>query len=797
MILHYLKTSIIQFKRNVSFSFINLFGLASAMAVCLMIFLYVFREVGFDRFHEDADNIYRISFRLDMQGEIMKESVTSHAMGPDILQHFPEVLEMTRISHWYEPVTVWMEDDRHRNVMYGLYAESSFFDVFSFTLLKGNPQTALAEPFSIVLTETLAQELFPETDPMEKVLRIGNRQQPYRVTGIIEDCPSGSHIRYNLLRSYSSLMETSGANFYEWDANINAMTYVKVAPGSDMALLKAKTNELTDAKVNYKYEGMGVNLALDYFPITDIRLRSPFSGEMVEAGTLSKVWILSIVALFVLFIAGFNYVNLTIAKSGKRAREIGLRKVMGANKVGLARQFYVETLLTTVVSFVIGLLLVEVSLPLFNQILDIRLSLTDTPWWSWLLVFSVFIGVFGMLAGLYPAWYMASFQPVKILKGAFWSKPGRFQPRNLLLIIQFTVSMALITCTLVVMLQTRYLHSKDLGFKSQGVVVVEANNHEDANLLMNALAAYPWVETQSIGSDFPGGRQYMEGVELEDMDIGFMTHRLWVDSRYKNALKLKLNKGEWFSGDSEFETQYAIVNEAFTRRTNWDDPIGKTITRAGVEYRVKGVLTDFHFASLHHDVEPMMINALLARPGYLERPFWVVSNYKDIPEGEVVLALGNIWQDLFPAKPLNYHFLSEHLESQYVNERSFGRLFMSFTILAIIIAMLGVLGLSSFSAQQKQKEAGIRKVLGASMFSILFRMSVSFSKWVLIAALIAIPLAYLYMERWLAGFAYAIEFPFWTLFAALGGMLLLAVGIVLIQSYRTASIDPVRSLAHE
>ncbi len=797
MIRHYLKTSINQFKRNVSFSFINLFGLATAMAVCLMIFLYVFREMGFDRFHEDANDIYRISIRLDMQGDIMKEAVTSHAMGPDILQEFPEVLEMTRISHWYEPVSLWLEDDRHRIVTNGLYAESSFFDVFSFTLLRGNPQTVLADPFSIVLTETLANELFPESDPIGKVLRIGSRQQPYRITGIVEDCPVNSHIRYNLLRSYPSLQGSSSANFYEWDANINAMTYVKLAPGSDIALLKEKTKELTDAKVNYKFEGMGVNLQLDYFPITDIRLRSPFSGEMVEAGTLSKVWILSVVALFVLFIAGFNYVNLTIAKSGKRAREVGLRKVMGANKGGLARQFYVETLLTTGVSFIIGLLLVEVSLPLFNQILDGRLSLADTPWWSWLLIFIVFIGVFGMLAGLYPAWYMASFQPVKILKGEFWSKPGRFQPRNLLLILQFTVSMALIACTLVVMLQIRYLHSKDLGFKNQGVIVVEADNKEDANLLMNALEAYRWTGAQSIGSDFPGGRQYMEGVEIENMDIGFMTHRLWVDSRYKNALELKLAEGEWFSGDSEFETQYAVVNEAFIRRTTWNNPIGKTITRAGVDYKVKGIVEDFHHTSLHHEIEPMMINILMARPGYLERPFWVVTNYAEIPEGEVVLTLGSIWQDLFPAKPLNYHFLSEHLEQQYANERSFGTIFLSFTLLAIIIAMLGVLGLAAFAAQQKQKETGIRKVLGASVLSILFRMSVSFSIYVLIAALIALPLAYLYMDKWLAGFAYAIDFPFWTPFAALGGMLILAMGIVLIQSYRTASINPVRSLSYE
>ncbi len=797
MIRHYLKTSLTQFKRNRSFSFINLFGLATAMAVCLMIFLYVFREIGFDRFHEDAENIYRISIHLNMQGELMDEAVTSHAMGPDILQEFPEVLEMTRISHWYEPITVWLEDDRHRNVTYGMYAESSFFDVFSFSLLRGNPQTALEEPFSVVLTKTLAKELFPESDPMEKVLRLGHRQQSYRVTGIIEDCPSNTHIRYNLIRSYPGLQESSSANFYEWDANINAMTYVKLAPGSDIVHLKEKTRELTDAKVNYKFEGMGVHMALGYFPITDIRLRSPFSGEMVESGTIMKVWILSVVAIFVLFIAGFNYVNLTIAKSGKRAKEVGLRKVMGANKASLTKQFYMETLLITGVSFVIGFLLVEISLPLFNHILDTRLSLLDTPWWTWIIMLLIFVGIFGMLAGLYPAWYMASFQPAKILKGEFWSKPGRFQPRNLLLLIQFVVSMALIACTLVVMLQTRFMHTKDLGFESQGLLVIETNSHEDATLLTNAMEAYPWVKTQTVGSDFPGGRHYMEGVEVEDMDIGFMTQRVWLDHRYKRVLSLQIDQGQWFSGDGEYERRYVVVNQAFIRKTSWDDPIGKTITRAGNEYRVKGVLKDFHYSSLHHEIEPIMINILMERPNYLERPWWVITKFDDISEGEVLLTLKDVWQDLFPATPVNHHFLSGYLDMQYVNERSFGRLFMAFTILAIIIAMLGVLGLSSFTAKQKQKETGIRKVLGASLTTILAGMAVAFLKWVLAAALIALPLAYWYMEKWLAGFAYAIDFPVWTLFAALGSMLLLAMAIVLIQSYRTANINPVQSLSYE
>ncbi len=797
MLLHYLKTSITQFKRHFSFSFINLFGLATAMAVCLMIFLYVLEEASFDRFHKDAQDIYRISFHLNMQGELMDESVSSYAMGADILNEFPEVIEMTRLSHWYEPVVIWQEDGRHMSVEFGLYAESTFFDLFAFKLLRGNPKTALEDPFSLVLSESLANELFPQSDPMGEVLRLGNRQEPYRVTGIIEDCPTNSHIRYKLLRSYTSLLETSSANFYEWDANINAMTYVRLAPGSDVEQLKEKTKPLTFEKVNYKFEGMGVHLTIGYFPITDIRLRSPFSAEMVETGTLSKVWILSAVALFVLFIAGFNYVNLTIAKSGKRAKEVGMRKVLGANKRSLSRQFYTETLLMTGISFIVGLLLTEFSLPLFNHVLGTQLSLLDTPWWSWIMVLFIFVGVFGLLAGLYPALFMAAFQPVKILKGEFWTKPGRFQPRNLLLLIQFVVSMALIVCTLVVTLQNRHLYTRNLGFNSQGLVVIQTDNLDDATLLSNTFEAYPWVGTMATGSSFPGGQTYMEGVEIQGMEPGIMTSRIWVDYNYKDALGLQMADGQWFSGDGEFEAQNVMVNQAFVRKTNWDDPIGKTIGRGGQEFRVAGVLEDFNYQSLHHEIEPLMLNILASRPNYIDRSYWLVVQYSEIVESEVIRVLGDEWNQLFPSKALAYHFLSQHLEMQYENERSFGRLFMGFTILAIIIAMLGVLGLSSFIAQQKQKETGIRRVLGASVYSILSEMSTTFVKWVFAAAVIALPLAYWYMEKWLAGFAYAIDFPFWTLIAALGGMLILAMAIVIIQSYRTANINPVESLTYE
>ena len=796
MLLHYLKTSYVHVTRNLSFSIINMFGLATAMAVCLMIFLYVGHELSFDRFHPRAADTYRIGIRINIQGDIRTEAISSHAKGPDLLERLPEVIAMTRVSHWYAPVHVW-HDDSYIRVGNGMYAESSFFDVFAFELLRGNPHRALEEPFSVVLTESLAEVLFPGEDAMGKLIRLNDEQQAYAVTGIARDCPANSHLQFGMLRSYSTLREVSQANYYDWDANLSAFTYVVVEEGTDMELLNRKTRELTDEMLNYRFEGMGVHFELDYYPIGDIRLRSPFGNEMVETATLGKVRIFTMVALFVLFIAGFNYVNLTIAKAGKRAREVGMRKVLGAGKSGLKKQFAIETLFITGLSFVLGLIITETGLPVFNRLLGSSLSLTAAPWWTLFAAFFLFSGLFGLMAGMYPAWYMASFQPVKILKGEFWSRPGRFQPRNLLLLIQFMVSIALIVCTLVILMQIRHLQHSDLGFNSNNLLTVSTPSMEDARLFSQAMSAWPWTAATTISTSVPGGSTYTEGVEAEDAGPGIMAQRLWADQRYLASMEMELAQGRWFDSEDGLDREHVLINQAFARKAGWADPLGKTIGRGGETYRVIGVVRDFHLQSLHNEVEPLTINTLLSRPQYIRSLWWVTLRYENISTAEALQALNNTWQEHFPGQVMSYYFIAEVMENLYGNEESFGRLFLAFTLLAIIIAMLGVLGLSSYAAQQRQKETGIRKVLGASVFSVLFRMSSEFVRWLLLAALIALPLAYWYMDNWLQGYAYSVDFPYWTMLAATAGMMIISLAIVATQSLRSALANPVESLKYE
>ncbi len=796
MISHFLKSAFRQISRQPLFAAINLFGLATAMAVCFMIILFVYHEMSFDRFHEDAGNIYRVNMNVDIRGDVRNEAVTSHAVGPDLLDHFPEVTNMTRIAGWQMPVNIW-QNNEYITISNAMYAESSFFEVFSFNLKKGDPATALSKPFTAVITEELAARLFHGEDPIGKVIRMDNRRDPYMVTGVIENCPPNSHIQYNMLRSYATLRETSTSNFYEWDANINAFTYVLLTDETDIDLLNEKTGQLTYEKLNYKFEGVAVQISLEYFPVVDIRLHSRLNQDMVETGTMSKVRIFSVVAIFVLFIAGFNYVNLTIARSGKRAREVGMRKVLGADLLLLKKQFYLESIFTSTISFLVALLIAEIALPLFNHIMDTNLRLIGQPAWLFVLALVVFAGCFGFLAGVYPSVYMLRFQPVKILKGEFWSKPGGFQPRNLLLLIQFIVSLGLIVSTLVILFQIRFLNNTDLGFDDEQLLVVRAETLDDATMLRHALSEYKWLDRHALSTSFPAGGIYVEGMEAEDISPGIMAQRLWVDHHFINTMGISLSDGRFFETDGGLETGYTVINEAFARKANWAEPLGKVIGREGMSYRIIGVVEDFHMQSLHNEIEPMVISTLQSRPGYMSESAWVLIRYTDAGSAEVLRDISTQWASLFPDKTLTYYFIPELIKGLYANEYSFGRLFMSFTVLAIVIAMLGVLGLTAFSAQQRQKEISIRKVLGAQTPSLLFMMAAEIMKWVLIAAIIALPLSWYFMDKWLAGFPYVISFPFWTMIVALATMLITALFIVVTQSLHTIRKNPARVLSFE
>lgn len=757
------------------------------MAVGIMIFIFVHRELSFDRFHQQAKNIYRVNLKIDIQGEIQNSPNTSAAMGPDLMNYFAEITDFTRLSN-HQKVSV-LKDDQQVVVKQTLFADSNFFAVFDFEMISGNPQTALTEPYTVVLTKKLASKLFDEENPIGQLIQLDDNKNLYKVTAIAADCPPNSHIQFEMLKSYATQMKGEDG----WDSNFNLYTYLVLAEGTDVESLVKKTEELAYEKVNYKFEGMGINLQLSYFPLTSIRLHSLLNYEMTETNTMNKVLLFSLVGLFIMFIAGFNYVNLTIARSGKRAREIGMRKILGANRLILNKQFYIETTLLMVASFVVSLLMAELLLPLFNRLLNISLMLHEVPWWVFLISILLFILFFSLLAGAYPVWFMGSFQPVKILKGEFWKKPGKFQPRNLLLLLQFIISIGLIISTLVIFMQIRYFQTKDKGFNPHNLIAIQLENPDDAFLFRDAMEAYPWTIEQTIASAFPGSPTYMEGTIPENKGGFIMAHRLWADQHYFSSLQIGLQQGRLFTGNDGLERENVLINNALLQQTGWIDPLGKTIECNGANYVVVGILEDYNIKSLHHKVEPLMVTVL----GDYQKTCWLLIRYHSPKTAEMLLTIQDEWGNHFPGNTFRYHFINDLLQNEYATDRSFGRLFLALTILAIIIAMLGILGLSSFAAQQRKKEFGIRKVLGASATSMLTSLLIDFLKWIVLATFVALPLTYWLMQGWLSKFAYSIDFPWWTTAVALCCMILILIVIILVQTINVSRTNPVQALKAE
>ncbi len=795
MFIHYLKTAYRQYKSNRFFSLINIIGLAVAMAVCFIIFLYASHEFSFDRFHEKSSSIYRINNEIISQGQTIHAPVTSAPMGPDLSEQIPEILSYTRVQTGGD-ISIF-KDDEYYNFSNPLIADENFFKLFSFRLLEGNPATVLSEPRSVVLNKETANMFFPDgSSPLGQTLRL-NDQDGWKITGVIENCPKNSHLQYDILTSFETL-RAIGQNVSEWDAFISFNTYVELGEGFNMPALNDKTTEVVWERINKRFEQYGTQLILSYVPITSIRLHSDLNYEMVETGTITKVRWFLLIAIFILFIAGFNYVNLTIASSNKRAKETGLRKVVGADKPMIRKQFFLETIIITGISFFISLLIAELLIPQFNMLLGTELALATTPWWVFGITFMIFVIFFGFAAGIYPAFYMAKFQPALILKGNTWIKPGSFSLRKILLAMQFVVSVGLIICTLVVYLQLNFFRTQDYGFSHDNLLAMRVGgqtNDKDSELLKQRLASYPWVESISRCSSFPGIMEYQEGFEFEDSPNPMIVHHMQADRHYLEALKASLTDGRFFNAEDGTELESAVINQELARRVGWTDPVGKTLTRNERRFRVIGVVQDYHFESFHNPVAPLVITALGHRLPYTG--FWVLIRHDQNASAEVIPTIEKEWQSIFPDRAIHYRFISQIMGGYYEVENNFGKLFLIFSSLAIIIAMLGVLGLSAMSARQRMKEIAVRKILGASDHVIVKRFSYEYMALILVAAIIAIPLAYYLMDKWLAGFSYTISFPYWTFAAGLIITGVLCLLIVSIQSLRAISRNPVDTLKAE
>lgn len=794
MIKNYIKIALRNLWRHKSFSFINIVGLAVGMTACFLIFMYVKFELSYDNFHQKAEQIYRLNTDIKSANETMKIAVTSAPMGPAIKTDFPEVLESTRIFPASLVVKVNNQLFKEDKV---IYAEPSLFKVFSIELLKGNAELALKNPNSVVLTQSTAKKYFGPANPIGKVLLVENKY-PAVVTGVVKDMPENTQLKFDLIYSISSLEQLYPARLAQW-GNFGNTTYLLLAKGTNTAHLQAKLPAFLSKYISETDRKQGMDYALFLQPLKETYMDSRANNG--ESGNMSNIYIFSIVAIFILLIAAINFINLTTARATERAKEVGVRKVIGAARGQLTMQFLGESVMLCLIAFIVAIILISLLLPLFNQLAGkiISPNLFAHGYIFILLLISLLIG---LSAGAYPALTLSGFKPIVILKGRFSTSVKGTLLRKGLVVFQFTISIILIIGTLVVYNQLNFMRNQPLGFEKNQMVVMDFGN--DANVIKNyksiktEFKSIPAVSAVTLSEGLPGGGNPNAYSEFENRQGDMHSENVSmynVDYDYIPVYGMKIVAGRTFStAFGTDSTKAIIVNEAAVKSLGYASPkdaIGRRFSQWGRQGTIIGVVKDFHYRSLQQNVAPLnlRINPTDANV------FTLKISSKNIPE--TIAAIQNKWKVLIPQRPFNYSFIDETFNKQYATEERFGKLFMYFAVLAIFISCLGLLGLASYSTLQRTREIGIRKVLGASISGIVNMLSQEFLQLVIIAAVVAFPLAWFSMHTWLQGFAYRINISWWIFASAAFIALIIAIATVSFQAVKAALANPVKSLRSE
>ena len=784
-----------QFRRHKGYAAINLGGLAVGLAACLLIGLYVQDELAFDRFHEKGSRIYRLG-----SGSV------GWPYGKLLESEYPEVEDVVYIRT-YPSYSIEHGENHYFERMF--YADDGFFRLFDFPIVEGDLETALEEPNSLVLSETLAKKLFGQEQALERTLLLGEDSLPCTVKGVVS-LPRRSHIRFDALLSFETLRVINPEMYEEEMAqgwlDLNVVNYVLVREGADAEALASKIRDLPQKYAGEYLERWGSTYQLDMEPFSDIYLRSDYGNWLGPKSDIAYVYLLIFVGLFLLFIACVNFVNLSTARSMKRAKEVGLRKVVGSTRGALVQQFLVESLVMCLMALVLAVGLSAVFLPYFNTLAAKMFTMRDLliPQMAGVLFVLVF-GV-GILAGLYPALSLSSFMPVESLKGSFMTGRRGVKLRKALVVFQFALSGALIIGTFVMLSQLRYMQGQNLGFDAEQVVVLDGRRapgqemSQRIDVFKHELAAHPAVEFVSSTGAVPGRSGWRGQISFPEgwaKNKSISLEYIPVDFDFIKTLGLRLVAGRDF--DPSFATDKdtaVIINEEAVAVVGWESPqaaIGKGFASPGSgkpEGRIIGVVKNFHQHGLREPIGPMMFgirspNSLFAMRIHAAEAVAVVSHLK------------KTWSRFFAGYPFDFFFLDENFAREYGQEQRMMRIFGTFTVLTILIASLGLFGLSAFSLQQRTKEIGVRKMLGASVIDIAALLSGDFLKLVFFAFLIAAPVGYIAMHRWLQNFAYRTGIGVAVFLAGAAFMMLAAVATISYQALKAALTDPVKSLRYE
>lgn len=804
MFRNYIKVALRNLGKNKGYSFINITGLAVGIACCIAILLYVRNELSYDTFNKNADQIYRVHLTGRINNNELNMAVSPSPLGAAIMHDLPGVAVYTRIRNFGAPVL------RYKNKAFSeekfFNVDSTFFKVFTVEFMEGNPNSALTRPNNVVITESMAKKYFGSEDPMGKILNADHRRN-WIITGVIKDFPQNSHFHSDFLGSLTTY-EDSRNPF--WLSN-NYYTYIVLKKGTDSRQFQKLLDQDVKQYIGPQLEKVA-GLTLEQLkksgssygyvlqPLNSIHLNSHLDYEIEANSDIDYIYIFSVIAIAILLIACINFINLATARSEKRAKEVGIRKTLGSNRSQLVRQFITESVLMSMLAVIIAIIVIEVFLPGFNDITGKEMSLGIFENIYTLLLLIFLAGIIGIIAGSYPAFYLSSFQPVKVLKSENKGKQKSFL-RSGLVIFQFAVTIVLFIGTFIIYNQLKYMQNKNLGFDKEQVVIIKKTDDigNQIKSFKKELANYPGVINLSNSNAIPG-LQYGDNasrVEGTPNDRYQDLRQIWSDYGFINTYNIKMEKGRFFSIEHPSDTSAVVINEATVKIFGLNNPIGKILIEPSPhgdeKYKIIGVTKNFNYESLHQVIRPLVIHLYNAH-GFGK--FISVRIKPDDYQGTISY-LQNTWKKFAGNQAFDYNFLDRNLAHLYIAEQRTSKIATTFAVLAIFIACLGLLGLAAFITEQRTKEIGIRKVLGASIPSLLFMLSKEFLKWVLIANIIAWPVAYYVMNNWLKDFAYKININLWIFL--LSGIIALAIALLTVSSHaiKAAIANPIKSLRYE
>lgn len=807
MIKNYLKIAFRNLWKNKGYSAINIFGLAAGLAITLLIVLYVLDELSYDRFHEKADRIYRIDSDIRFGGSDLKLPVTPDPMGATLKKDYPQVEQFTRIYASEGSKLIKKGNDYITEVKIA-YADSTFFDVFTFPIISGNPRTVLNDPNTAVISEAGAMKYFGTKDVIGKVLET-NDNAAFKITAVMKDMPPNAHFHFDILLSMDNLDYQFGnylsANFHTFillQKGIDPVIFKRIFPEFIEKYILPQAQALMQIKSMDEFKKAGNNLEYSLIPLTKIHLHSNRFPELGTNGDIQNIYIFSAVALFILLIACINFMNLSTARSANRAREVGIRKVLGTERKSLVWQFMTESILVTYIALIIALGITLFMLPFFNDVASKNLkfsNLFNARFIPYLLLIPLVVGI---LAGSYPALFLSSFKPITVLKGNLSTGFKKSRLRSTLVIFQFATTIFLIFATIIVYTQLSYIQNRKIGFNKDQVLIIDNSDAlgPKAESFKTEIMKLTGVSNGTLSSYLPVSNSSRSNTSYSteavfDMKNAINLQNWTIDADYLQTMGMEIKKGRNFSKEYGTDSSAIIINESSAAILGFEDPIGKNIYSLDNDakqkkYTIIGVVNNFNFESLREEVGPLMF---LYGRSTGSSIFKV--NTKDLKP--LLASIQSTWKNMAPGMPFSYRFLDESFDSMYRAEQRMGKLALAFAILAIIVACMGLFGLATYASEQRVKEIGIRKVLGASVSNITEMLSRDFLKLIVIAAVIAFPLAWWAMHQWLQNFAYRVGIQWWVFMVAASLALFIAVITISFQAIKAAVANPVKSLRTE